>query len=106
MLPPQQSRQFYLYLHLIYANHKHITHKMWRRVTTSYGVPLMILIHSAQTKKEPSTSQYRLHMSLHVNPKITEKTSELNLVRKMILIICFLKDNDSHTFQSNRTKYH
>ena len=73
MLPPQQSRQFHLYLHLIYANHKHITHKMWRRVTTSYGVPLMILIHSAQTKKEPSTSQYRLHMSLHVNPKITEK---------------------------------
>ena len=73
MLPPQQSRQYYLYLHLIYANHKHKTHKMWRRVTTSYGGPLMILIHSAQTKKEPSTSQYRLHMSLHVNPKITEK---------------------------------
>ena len=43
MLPPQQSRQFHLYLHLIYANHKHITHKMWKRVTTSYGVPLMIL---------------------------------------------------------------
>ena len=55
MLPPQQSRPFHLSLHPMYANQKYITHKMWRTVTTSYGVPLMILIHSAQTKKEPST---------------------------------------------------
>ena len=75
MPPPQQSRQFHLYLHLTYANHKYITHKMWRTVTTSYGVPLMILIHSAQTKKKLSILQHRLHMFLHVSPKITETSS-------------------------------
>ena len=57
----------------------------------SYGVPLMIFIHQAQTKKKPSTPQYRPQMFIHVNPKITEKISELNLVRKMILIKHFLK---------------
>ena len=35
-------------------------------------------------------------MFFHVNPKITEKKSELDLVRKMILMKRFLKDNDSH----------
>ena len=51
----------------------------------------MIFIHKAQTKKKPSTPQNRLHLFLHVNPKITEKTSELNLVRKKILIKRFLR---------------
>ena len=46
----------------------------------------MIFIYQAQTKKKPSTTQRMIHMFFHVNPNIIEKTSELNLVRKMTLI--------------------
>ena len=74
MLPVLLSRQFHLYLHLIYANHKHITHKMWPGEKLAH--PTEFLLRFSYTKqsqrKKPSTLQHRPHMlynmSIYLKP--------------------------------------